>query len=117
MSKPTDDQIGEGLGALAAVREWSAGACDKSGRESLLDDSAATPIDTDCDLHGDRILYELRDPLGVIKLIKLENSTHRAEEPPTYYTVRVPPETKTCRQAVAFMYSMKNDMYAPVAES
>lgn len=89
----------------------------KFGLERYLRATNATPVDHDRDLHGQRILYELRDPLGLMKVVELENSTREADGSRRKYTFRVPPQTRTCQEAVAWLYATNPAAYAPVAES
>ena len=71
-----------------------------------------------CDTRGERVLYEITDPLGKMRLIQLENSTPERDTGATKrYTFRVPPTIATCREAVSWMYGLKPAAYAPVLES
>jgi hypothetical protein len=89
----------------------------KYGLARYLQDSDAREIDRDRDLHGERVLYEVRDPLGMMRVILLENSTPEVDGSRKPYTFRVPPTTQSCAQAVAWIYSLPTEKYRPVMES
>jgi len=89
----------------------------KYGMARYLDERGAKEIDRDRDTKGERILFDLSDKMGTIKLIKLENSTPERDGSKKFYTFRVSPEVKTCQEAVAYLYSMEPDKYRPTVES
>ena len=89
----------------------------KYGLDRYLTDTDAVAIDRDHDLHGPRTLYRMQDAMGPIAVVRLTNSTPEPDGSRKLYTFRVPPDTKTCRAAVAYMYGLHPTVYAPVAES
>jgi hypothetical protein len=87
---------------------------ERVGFEKFLREIKAEVLDTDRDPGGERKL--LRVPLAEDEPIVIVSvhcpSTGRQ------YLVRVPPATRTCRQAVAWTAGFDNpDDYAPIAES
>jgi hypothetical protein len=91
---------------------------NRYGMARYLRDTGAEEIDRDRDSKGERVLYRKRDGLGVIKMIRLENSTPDALGDRKDYWFRVPPEVTSCRAAVAWMYSLdKPERYAPAVET
>ena len=87
------------------------------GIERWVRDNHMKPLDQDRDLHGMRTLYGFRDELGDVRYVKLENSTPERDGSIKPYFFRVPPNIQSCKAAVAWMYNMTPEKYAPVAES
>ncbi len=89
----------------------------KYGLTRYLDDVGAREVHRDRDTESDRVLYEIRDPLGAIKMIRLENSTPEVDGSRRVYTMRVPPHVGTCQEAVSWMFSMTPSAYGPRVET
>jgi len=90
----------------------------KYGFARYIDDVGAVEIDRDRDTKGERVLYSLRDEMGEVKMIRLQNSTpERDGSDSKRYTFRVPPDVTSCRAAVAYMYGVDVDRYNVAVES
>lgn len=87
---------------------------ERYGYEKFLKDVEAEIIDRDIDPGGERrlILVCLEDDEDLVCVsIKCPSTGRR-------YIVRVPPNMKTCRQAVAWMAGFDNpDKYKPIIET
>ena len=87
---------------------------ERMGFERFLSEVHAEVLDTDRDPGGERRLLRvpLADDESIVVVSRHCPSTRR------HYLVRVPPGTRTCRQAVAWTAGFDNpDNYAPVAET
>jgi hypothetical protein len=87
---------------------------ERVGFEKFIHEVKAEVLDRDQDRGGERKLFRVQlendEPVVVVSIIC--PSTGRQ------YLVRVPPNTRTCRQAVAWTAGFDNpDDYAPVAET
>lgn len=87
---------------------------ERVGFEKFLSEVQAKVLDTDRDPGGERKLLQVPladdEPIVIVSLHCPSTGRH--------YLVRVPPTTRTCRQAVAWTAGFDNpDDYAPVAET
>ncbi len=68
-------------------------------------------------LKGARLYRRENENGQPLVMVILKNSTARPDETADDYFVRVPPDTKTVRQAVAWTFGMETGEYAPVKET
>lgn len=91
---------------------------DRYGMERWLIDTGAVPIDTDRDLHGPRALYAIPMGRARLKVVLLHNSTPERDGTRKRYPLKVPPETMTCQEGVAWSWGITDPArYAPTMES
>ena len=87
------------------------------GEARFLEESGAEILDED--LYGTlyrKVLPNARDEEPIV-MVRVVNSTPEPDGTKKIYWLRVPPDTKTAHEAVAWTFGMTTEQYKPVAES
>lgn len=87
---------------------------ERYGYEQYLNDSNAEKIQED----ERGAIYKITSTFGIeITLLAVQNSTPEPDGSFKKYFLRVPPDTRTAREAVAWSFQMHPDLYQPTTES
>ena len=84
------------------------------GYERYLADSGARPLHTDATGTLWRIDLDGDEPVVMVEVL---NSTPEPDGTRRTYWLRVPPQTRTAREGVAWTFGLHPDVYAPVRET
>jgi hypothetical protein len=84
------------------------------GYDRYLADSGARPLHTDATGTLWRIDLDGDEPVVMVEVL---NSTPEPDGTRRTYWLRVPPQTRTAREGVAWTFGLHPDVYAPVRET
>ena len=85
------------------------------GYERIIEDERCSIVDED---QANRILFEIKDVLPVpFRVVKVLNSTPEIDGTRKPYFLTVPQTCKTCKEAVAWTFTMEEKEYNPLQET
>ena len=92
---------------------------ERYGFDRYMRDIDATVLDSDKDQHGRSRMLRRAEIEGdePLVMLSLTNSTAESDGSFKPYTLRVPPDMRTCQQAVAWTFDLTPDRYQPAVET